>query len=358
MSLASNLSVYQQKLEQRANIARQILSDPIDDLDCEIRVVEQLEKDLAVFKEKVPQPPSPEEIAEVEDKLHQAEQLQKTNSLRSQVLEKRRVFLEGEEKQINAEMKQYQALQEEENQKSVVDNDNNLTNAVSEENDASKEYIRQLQLKKEEHLRKRQALDKKTNDLNDLEIQIQDEKEQHQKDLDELQKKLDDLQEMKSLVDKEEIDLNEISGIRAQLEIDHADTEQELARMKRLLEAQKEELAKVERKKNELDKRKAENENKKKQIEEKTVTNSQRREVLSKAEEEYNVLVDELDEAKRALAEKQAKLAKEQAVVNDYQAKIREINGGEVQPLDEEKQADENQPTEGGNHESEPFAFV
>ena len=92
LSLASNLSAYQQKLEQRANFAHQILSDPIDQLDTEERLVKHLEDDLALFRQKVPNPPTPEEIQEIDEKLRQAEQIQNTNAIRSQQLEKKRRF--------------------------------------------------------------------------------------------------------------------------------------------------------------------------------------------------------------------------------------------------------------------------
>ena len=90
LSLASNLSVYQQKLEQRANLAHEIMSDPIDDLSSEIKLIEQLESEVESYRKKLPEPPTEEEIHEIEDKLREAENIQNLNLIRSQKLDKKK----------------------------------------------------------------------------------------------------------------------------------------------------------------------------------------------------------------------------------------------------------------------------
>lgn len=349
LSLASNLSVYQQKLEQRANFAHEILSDPIDDLSSEIKLVEQLEKDVEVYKNKLPQLPSEEERQEIEDKLREAQHIQNQNLFRSQQLEKRKTFLEIESKQIDLEMSKYQELLKEDQNNAKKSEDEDLESAFPDENESSKENIRQLKQKKEELEQKRITLNQKKSDLDEFEKQIETEKEQHKKELDELQKTLNKLKETKSSVDKKEIDLNEIAGIKAQLEIDRDDINLKLNRMKRLFEAQKEELGKVEKKRAEISRRKDEIEGKKKEIEEKTLSIAQKRESLKKSEDEYNSFVDELDDAKRQLAEKQARLEKQQKILKSYQEKIRQLNDGNDpsdfnEIIDNEQTAEKNEP--------------
>lgn len=329
LSLASNLSVYQQKLEQRANIAQEILSDPIDDLSSEAKLIEQLEKDVQLYKEKLPKPPTEEEIQDIEEKLREAEAMQNQNSIRSQQLEKKKSILDIEARKIEIEMNEYKQIQEEDitNAKKSEEDENEST---PNENEASKENIRQLKQKKEELEQRKITLDQKKKDLDEFEKQILIEKDQHQKELDELQKQLNELKDTKSIVDKNEIDLNEIEGIQAQLKIDRDDKSQELNRMKRILENQKEELAKVERKKEDISRRKNGIEGKKKEIEDRKLSINQKRESLKESEDKYNVLVEELDESKRLLAEKQVELEKQQAILKSYQEKIKNFNGGQV----------------------------
>ena len=329
LSLASNLSVYQQKLEQRAVIAQEILSDPIDDLSSEAKLIEQLEKDVQLYKDKLPEPPTEKEMQEIEEKYREAENLQNQNSIRSQQLEKKKKLLDIEARKIEVEMNEYKQMQEEDLTNAKKSEDDELETNLPDENEASKENIRQLKQRKEELEQRKVSLDQKKKDLDGLEKQILIEKDQHQKELDELQKKLNDLKETKSVVDKNEIDLNEIAGIQAQLEIDRDDMSQELNRMKRILEIQKEELARVEKKKEDINKRKNDIEGKKKEIEDRKLSINQKRESLKESEDKYNNLVDELDESKRILAEKQVELEKQQEILKSYQEKIRQFNGGQ-----------------------------
>ena len=342
LSLASNLSVYQQKLEQRAKIAQEILSDPIDDFSAEVKLIEQLEKDVELYRSKLPKPPTEEEIQEIEDKLREAEEIQTQNSIKSQQLEKKKIFLEIQDKQIDTELNEIKQIQEEDLTNSKKSEFEELDSSLPDENEASKENIRQLKQKKEELEQRKTNLNQKKKDLDEFEKQIEIEKKQHQEELDELQKKLDQLKETKSVIDKNEIDLNEIAGIKAQLEIDRDDMTQELNRMKRLFEIQKEELGRVERKRNEINRRKNEIEEKKKEIEDKKSNIEQKKESLKQSEEKYNLLVDELDESKRKLAEKQTELEKQQKILKTYQEKIKQLNGGqEPSDLSEFNQSNE-----------------
>lgn len=321
LQLASNLSAYQQILEERANEAQQILSEPLDDLSHEQQLIDQLEKEVKEYKQKLPKTSSGDKEADISSKLEQAQRIAAENTVKENELKKKQVLLDARQKELEAELESLDKLEQEEDEK-MGESKETAQRLLEETPAIDIEAVEKQRAKRDELVKRREDLKQKKAQMEQDTAKSESAKKQQEEDLTALQKELQELTESKKKVEDAHITLDGIASQKAQLDIDNGELDDEIARLKRKLEVQNNELARMQTKQNDINRRKNEIDEKARALEEKKKDIEKRREILAKNEEECDTIKAQLAELKKSNIQKDLEVSKLEKQVKDMLEKV------------------------------------
>lgn len=281
LQLASELSAYQQMLEQRADQAQNVMSEPLDDLTHERQLVEQLEGEVEDFKKHLPKSDEENKLEIIDRKMQEAQTLAAENILKEKELRKKKVLLEAKQKQMEVEIQELEIMEKDGTMR-IDETDPSSTEAVDERRDDLNRSVEKMKQRKDDVMKRKEDLEEKKRQLEKDKQDFQENSKKQEEEIGALQNEFDRLAATKREIDEGHIRLDELQSERTQLEIDITEDDDEIARLKRRLESQAIEMKKIELKNREVAKRRQALQEKLSALEERKKVLQERRDQLAK----------------------------------------------------------------------------
>ncbi|KAK8889991.1 hypothetical protein M9Y10_034749 [Tritrichomonas musculus] len=323
IEFASRLSMYQDMLEQRFDAAQQILTEPLDDIAAQEKLLKKLEQEIDQLNNNLPQELSPDSQNAIDKMMLEIEQINADNDSSRESLRKRQISIESERRKLTNEQIQLENDENEEKRKSVqLKRDQEKlerTPKIDEERAIRDEKFRaELEQRKRETQQKQIEFENKCkaseDSLGKLQTEVQG-----------LLKEQFELSELKHQTDQILQEIKLLLGGQANFTTNLADAEDEIERLKRKIEQQAGDIKKISDKKNQLMKRIAEAEKRKAELLAREEELKKRRSILESTDEQFAKTREENESLKKYIEELNEEVKKYEKLAKDMMAKAMSV---------------------------------
>ena len=323
IEFASRLSMYQDMLEQRFDSAQKVLSEPVDDLEAEERLVQQLEQEVIDLKNGLPQEVPPEAQLTIDQMMKELEQINADNQLNQSTLRRRKAIIDSKRNKLIKEQIDVESMENEEkrfNEQLKRDQDKlSKTPKIDEEQAIRDEKLRaELEQRKKENQQKQIDFENKCRSTEESLYKLQTEVRNLQAEQSELSKLKDEtdrmMNELKSLIEGKE-----------NFETNVANADDEISKLKRKLETQLGDLEKMNEKMAKLQKRDSEAQYLKSQLLLRDEELKKRRAGIESSDEQFAQSRAEIEAMKKYLSELDEEVKKQEKLSKDMMANVLKV---------------------------------
>lgn len=320
IEFASRLSMYQDMLEQRFDAANQVLTEPMDDLDAEERLVQQLEQEVVQLKSSLPQEVSPEAQLVIDQMNKEAEQINADNQLNQATLLRRKTIIDSKRNKLISEQVQVDKFENEEkrlNEQLKRDQEKlSRTPRIDEDQAIRDEKLRaELEQRKQENQQKQIEFENKCKSTEESLYKLQNEVKN-------LQTEHSELTKLKDQTDQFVNEINLLKEGKENFDSNVINADDEINGLKRKLETQLGDLDKLKEKMLKLQKRSKDAEFLRSQLLIREEELRKRRQGIENSDEQFAQSRAEIELMKKRIAELEEEVKKQEKLSKDMMSKV------------------------------------
>ena len=323
IEFASRLSMYQDMLEKRFDAAQQILSDPLDDLDAEERLVQQLEDEVIRLKNSLPQEVSPDAQNTIDEMMREVDQINAENEINREALRRRKAMIDSKREKLIKEQIDVESMENEEKRlNEQLKRDQEKLSKIPKIDE--EQAIRDEKFRAELEQRKKETQQKQA----DFEIKCQNAENSLSKlqtEVRNLQAEHSELSKLKQSTDEIMAELNSLIEGKENFGANLANADDEISNLKRKLESQLGDLEKIEEKSAKLKKRGADAEFLRSQLLIRDEDLKRRRALCDSSDEQFAHAREEIERMKKQLLELSEEVKTNEKLSKDMLDKVYKI---------------------------------
>ena len=333
---AAQLSAYQDILEQRAQIAQNTLTEPLDDYKGEEKLVMQLEAEVLRLQSTLPGDVSPDAEETIAKMIKEIEELDKENELSREAVRNRQV--ENEKKLLEIEDANIELDRLERDEDMLYKKYLRDKETLEKTPKINIREIKELNRMKEELENRRRAAIQKDIEFKNYVKEEEAKNAQLTNEIQALQKEYRELSELKRKREQTLLDIQQINEAKQNGLNYLKESENEIEKLKAQIESQKDELAKLNEKRANLDRKRGDLEKNRQKLLKREEELRKRRELIDGSSDEFKAIRDETDAMKRRVEEIYKEVEKLRAQfrqtskkVSKAQKELEEKSGGPVE---------------------------